>query len=217
LEIGKGLVAAVAVAPGLALLWWFYNKDYLEPEPLSLVFSAFFKGMLFVFPAGLVEKIISGPLSFSPLVTAFFGVALIEEGCKWLALKRYILSSECDECYDGIVYGTSVALGFATMENLFYVVGSINPWAVAGWRALVSVPLHALCGLAMGYEAARQKMTAGPPFVLTRILTLPVIAHGAFNYLLLTNTLGGFMAATWIVAAMWIGGFRMIHRSRTCS
>ncbi|HOR54805.1 MAG TPA: hypothetical protein PLM30_06240, partial [Synergistales bacterium] len=84
-------------------------------------------------------------------------------------------------------------------------------------RALVSVPLHALCGLAMGYEAARQKMTAGPPFALAKILTIPVIAHGAFNYLLLTNTLGGFMAATWIVAAMWIGGFRMIHRSRTCS
>ena len=82
MEIGKGLVAAVAVAPGLALLWWFYNKDYLEPEPLSLVFSAFFRGMLFVFPAGLVEKVISGPLSFSPLVTSFFGVALIEEGCK---------------------------------------------------------------------------------------------------------------------------------------
>ena len=161
MEIGKGLVAAVAVAPGLALLWWFYNKDYLEPEPLSLVFSAFFRGMLFVFPAGLVEKIISGPLAFSSLVTAFFGVALIEEGCKWMALKRYILSNECDECYDGIVYGTSVALGFATMENLFYVVGPSTPGPWPG-RALVSVPLHALCGLAMGYEAARQKMTAGP-------------------------------------------------------
>jgi RsiW-degrading membrane proteinase PrsW (M82 family) len=217
LEIGKGLVAAVAVAPGLALLWWFYNKDYLEPEPLSLVFSAFLWGMLFVFPAGFVEKILSDFLAFSPLLIAFLGVALIEEYCKWMALKRYILSKECDECYDGIVYGTSVALGFATMENLFYVVGSINPWAVAGWRALLSVPLHALCGLAMGYEAARQKMTAGPPFILSRILLVPVIAHGAFNYLLLTNSLGGFMAAFWIVAAMWIGGFRMIHWSRTCS
>ena len=50
MEIGKGLVAAIAVAPGLALLWWFYNKDYLEPEPLSLVFSAFLRGCSSSFP-----------------------------------------------------------------------------------------------------------------------------------------------------------------------
>jgi RsiW-degrading membrane proteinase PrsW (M82 family) len=217
LEIGVGLVTAMAVAPGLALLWWFYNRDYLEPEPLSLVFSAFFRGMLFVFPAGFVERITGGFLAFSPLITAFVGVSLVEEYFKWVALRRYILSPECDECYDGIVYGTSVALGFATMENIFYVVGAINPWAVAGWRALLSVPLHGLCGLMMGYEAARQKMITGTPFNVGRILLGPVLAHGAFNYLLLTGTFGGFMGAAGLVCAMWVGGFTMMKRSRTCA
>lgn len=217
MEIGVGLVTALAVAPGLALLWWFYNKDVLEPEPLSLVFSAFFRGMLFVFPAGFVEKITGGFLAFSPLITAFVGVSLVEEYFKWIALRRYILSPECDECYDGIVYGTSVALGFATMENIFYVVGAINPWAVAGWRALLSVPLHGLCGLMMGYEAARQKMTTGTPFNVGRILLAPVLAHGAFNYLLLTGTFGGFMGAVGLIFAMWVGGFTMMKRSRTCA
>jgi len=210
-------VVAMAVAPGLALLWWFYNKDVLEPEPLSLVFSAFFRGMLFVFPAALVEKLTGAFFQFSPFLTAMIGVSLVEEYFKWIALRRYILSPECDECYDGIVYGTSVALGFATLENLFYVVGSINPWAIAGWRAVLSVPLHALCGLFMGYEAARQKMTGQMPFKMFRILTIPVLAHGFFNYLLMTATFAGFMAAVALVLSMWLAGLRMIRDSRTCS
>ncbi len=216
-EIHTGLVAAIAVAPGLALLWWFYNRDVLDPEPLALVFAAFFRGMLFVFPSGLVEKLIGGFFDFSPFLSALIGIALIEEYFKWLALRRFITSPECDECYDGIVYGTSVALGFATLENLFYVVGSINPWAVAGWRAFLSVPLHALCGLAMGYEAARQKMTTSGPFRVFRILLFPVLSHGVYNYLLLQETLEGVMGAMTLVFAMWVIGFRMIRRSRTCS
>ncbi|MDO9509219.1 MAG: PrsW family glutamic-type intramembrane protease [Thermovirgaceae bacterium] len=217
MEINTGLVAAVAAAPGLALLWWFYNKDVLDPEPLSLVFAAFFRGILFVFPAGLLEKLIEGFFSFSPLLSAILGVALVEEYFKWLALRRFIASSECDECYDGIVYGTSVALGFATLENLFYVIGSINPWAIAGWRAVLSVPLHALCGLAMGYEAARQKLTTPGPLKIFRILLLPVLSHGIYNFLLLTETLGGVLGAMTLVFIMWIMGFRMIRRSRSCS
>lgn len=216
MEANAGLVVAIAVAPGLALLWWFYNKDILEPEPLSVVISAFFRGMLFVFPAGLVEKMIERFFSFSPLLSAILGVALVEEYFKWFALRRYIASPECDECYDGIVYGTSTALGFATLENLFYIVGSINPWAIAGWRAVLSVPLHALCGLFMGYEAARQKMTvSGPPRVF-RIIIFPVLAHGIYNFLLLTETFGGVAAAMMLVMAMWVMAFRTIRRSRNC-
>ncbi|HDQ93220.1 MAG TPA: PrsW family intramembrane metalloprotease [Synergistetes bacterium] len=211
-----GIMAAVATAPGLVLLWWFYHRDIIEPEPLSLVFSAYFRGMLFVIPAGLLEMLLEDFLAFSPLISALAGVALVEEYFKWIALRRYIVSPECDECYDGIVYGTSVALGFATLENIFYVVGAINPWAVAGWRALLSVPLHALCGLAMGYEAARQKMSGYGRFSLWRILWFPVVAHGFYNYLLLTETAGGVLAAMTLVVVMWVTGFWLMGRSRNC-
>jgi protease PrsW len=214
--MNAGLLTAVAAAPGLALLWWVYNRDIIEPEPLSLVFSAYLRGMLLVIPAGLLEMLVEDFLAFSPFLSALVGVALVEEYFKWIALRRYIVSPECDECYDGIVYGTSVALGFATLENIFYVVGSINPWAVAGWRALLSVPLHALCGLAMGYESARQKMSGHEKFSLWRIIWFPMVAHGFYNYLLLTGTVGGMFAAMLLVAVMWVMGFRLMRRSRNC-
>jgi RsiW-degrading membrane proteinase PrsW (M82 family) len=217
-NISFGWIIAMATAPGLLLLMWFYHKDVLDPEPLNLVVSSFFRGALFVFPAGLLEGM-TGPflIALSPFFYPFIGIAVIEEGLKWLALKRYILHPACDECYDGIVYGTGVALGFATLENLMYVVGSINPWAVAGWRALLSVPLHGLCGLFMGYEAARQKQTEGGPVRVFSILALPVAAHGAYNLLLFTGTAWGVLSAVGLVGLLWIKAFGTIKRSRTCS
>lgn len=213
-----GIVIALALAPGLALLWWFYHRDYLEPEPLSLVFSAFAYGALMVLPAGLIEKLIQPFIVFSPMLYPFIGIALVEEGLKWYALKRFIARPECDECYDGIVYGASVALGFASLENVMYLAIAINPWAVAGWRAVLSVPLHALCGLFMGYEAGRQKMTEGGLIVAPmRVLLPPVIAHGLFNLLLFTGTVGGVGLAALLVFALWIRGFSLIRSSRTCS
>ena len=213
-----GIVIALALAPGLALLWWFYHRDYLEPEPLSLVFSAFAYGALMVIPAGMIEKLIQPFIVFSTMLYPFIGIALVEEGLKWYALKRFITRPECDECYDGIVYGTSVALGFATLENIMYLAIAINPWAVAGWRAILSVPLHALCGLLMGYEAGRQKMTEGGLIVAPmRVLVPPVLAHGLFNLLLFTGTVGGVGLAALLVFSLWVRGFSLIRSSRTCS
>jgi len=218
LDVSLGWVVAMATAPGLLLLVWFYHKDVLDPEPLNLVFSSFFRGALFVFPAALLEGLTGWFLvAFSPLLYPFIGIALIEEGMKWIALKRYIRHPACDECYDGIVYGTAVALGFATLENFMYVIGSINPWAVAGWRALLSVPLHGLCGLFMGYEAARQKQTEGRPDRILPILALPVAAHGGYNLLLFTETQGGMLFAVLLVALLWLRAFQTIRRSRSCS
>ncbi|MEA3508496.1 MAG: PrsW family glutamic-type intramembrane protease [Synergistota bacterium] len=214
--LASGWIVAMALAPGLGLLWWFYHKDKMEPEPYILVAGAFFRGMFFVIPAGLIEEL-TGPLFGENIfLYSFVGIAMVEEGLKWFALRRYIAHPECDECYDGIVYGTSVALGFATLENLMYVVGAANPLLIAGWRAVLAVPLHALCGLAMGYEAGRQKQVYGKVISLTRILALPVFAHGLYDLMLLMNDGIGIVTAIVVVVLMWRSGFKKIRLSRLC-
>ena len=53
---------------------------------------------------------------------------------------------------DGIVYGVTVSLGFATLENIYYVfAGFDDPLGVAYLRAFSAVPAHALFGVFMGY------------------------------------------------------------------
>ena len=217
MKIGFEWLVILAVAPGLALAWWFYHKDKLDPEPLALVVRSFLTGALFVFPAALLEIFTSYLALLGPFIYQIIGVALIEEYMKWLALKRFINHQACDECYDGIVYGTSVALGFATLENLFYVLGSVNPFLVAGWRAFLSVPLHGLCGLFMGYEAARQKLSGGVKYNMIRILSLPVIAHGLFNYFLFLRSSSGVLLAIVLVVLFWLRAISLMKKSWSCN
>jgi hypothetical protein len=69
----------------------------------------------------------------------------------------------------------------------------------------------------MGYEAARQKQTEGAPTRLLPILALPVIAHGSYNLLLLTNTDVGVFLAFLLVLFLWVKALGTIKKSRTCS
>jgi RsiW-degrading membrane proteinase PrsW (M82 family) len=109
-----------------------------------------------------------------------------------------------------------VALGFATLENLFYVFGALNPFLVAGWRAFLSVPLHGLCGLFMGYEAARQKLGGAVTYSLFRILFLPVLVHGLFNYFLFLSSGIGVLMAVALVVVFWLKSMSVIKRSWSC-
>ena len=43
---------------------------------------------------------------------------------------------------DGIVYGVTVSLGFATLENIFYVYGQgfNDPYSIAILRSISAIP-----------------------------------------------------------------------------
>ncbi|UCG42114.1 MAG: PrsW family intramembrane metalloprotease [candidate division WOR-3 bacterium] len=50
-------------------------------------------------------------------------VGLVEESWKFLVVRLYACRArEFDEPYDGIMCAVVVALGFATLENIYYVV-----------------------------------------------------------------------------------------------
>ena len=79
------------------------------------------------FPAGIVNDFIvknfqeDNDLS-RRLYSSFLTAAWVEELLKFLVLYFIVLRrSEFNEPMDGIVYGVTVSLGFATYENYSYV------------------------------------------------------------------------------------------------
>ncbi|KPD00870.1 Protease PrsW [Geobacillus sp. BCO2] len=62
---------------------------------------------------------------------------------------------EFDEPYDGIVYSASVSLGFATLENILYLLANGVETAIA--RALLPVSSHALFSVIMGFYFGKAK------------------------------------------------------------
>ena len=81
---------------------------------------------------------------FDTTIQAFFVAALPEESFKLLALWLLLRKNPYfDEHFDGIVYAVCVGLGFAAVENVFFVVGEEGNWmGVAVNRALLAVPGH---------------------------------------------------------------------------
>ncbi len=79
------LIIAVAFAPGLFWLWYFFRKDKLHPEPLYLIRKCFLWGMAAIIPAGFFELSFGFVSSFWQFV---FIAPIIEELIK-LSLYMY--------------------------------------------------------------------------------------------------------------------------------
>jgi RsiW-degrading membrane proteinase PrsW (M82 family) len=84
---------------------------------------------------------------------------------------------------DGIVYATRAGLGFALVENVFYLLGQVDMQGlIVTWvlRALLAVPGHALWTGMMGYLAARRRFDGVGPGILGGYL-LAVFLHGTYD------------------------------------
>lgn len=181
-----GIISA-GIAPGLALLSYFYLKDEYESEPISFVFRAFIFGALLVFPIMFIQYVLEAEhVIHSEFVNAFFSISLLEEFFKWFILIYAVYQHvEFDEPYDGIIYGVAVSLGFATVENIFYLFANGLEYAIG--RALLPVSSHALFGVIMGYYLGKGKFTktSKNKWILLSLF-LPFLFHGIYDFILIS-------------------------------
>ncbi|MFC0188516.1 glutamic-type intramembrane protease PrsW [Fictibacillus aquaticus] len=204
-------VISAAVAPAIALLSFFYLKDKYETEPLSMVVRVYLFGLLLVFPVMVLQYGFEEELHIAGWVKAFFVSGLFEEFLKWfLVFYSAYLHAEFNEPYDGIVYSTALSLGFASLENVFYL--STYGIQEAFWRALLPVSGHALFGVIMGYYLGRAKFSRGKKqrMLLLLSLFLPALLHGVYNYILMTAQEDMFLAIIPFMVFLWWLGLRKV-------
>jgi RsiW-degrading membrane proteinase PrsW (M82 family) len=188
------ILLLIALAPGLFLAWYFYHRDSYEPEPKLKIIKIFFIGALMVAPAALAELLLVNITRvttqgiFHIFVLSFLIIAPIEELLKYFAVRKWIYNSlEFDEAMDGIVYTVSVSLGFATVENVIYVVaGGIGTGIT---RAFLAIPGHALFGALMGSYIGRAKFNpVKEEKLLVTGVVLAILCHGLYDFLVLTRS-----------------------------
>ncbi|KYD28399.1 MULTISPECIES: glutamic-type intramembrane protease PrsW [Geobacillus] len=196
---------SAGVAPGVALLSYFYLRDEYEAEPLSFVLRMFLFGALLVFPIMFIQYVLAEErIVSSPMAEAFLSAALLEEFVKWFVVYFFVYDDdEFDEPYDGIVYSASVSLGFATLENLLYLLA--NGVETAFVRALLPVSSHALFSVIMGFyfgkaKFARQKRS----YYLWLSFLLPFFLHGVYDWLLLAKERWSYYMAPFLLALWWV-------------
>jgi protease PrsW len=230
--------AVSALIPSILLAWYFYSRD-LQPEPARAVWATFGLGVLSIIPTLLVDWPISAhfvnglsdPFAIGT-AEAFCVAAIPEEFFKFSVLYWYSRRRKWfDEPMDGVVYGATAALGFATLENILYCLqGNLY---TALFRAFTAVPGHAFWGAIMGYYVgiAQFSPKAERPKWLLRALAWPMLMHGLYDAPLLcyktfaerkiepssvaqTVLIVGMVGSLAIVVLGWVQGIRLTRRMR---
>ena len=181
------MIILLAILPPILIAYYIYQKDKYDKEPKSLIIKSFLFGCLSVIPILIFELIFHQGLFPNLFIYMFCGIALIEEGMKYFFLKRYLFNNtEFNEPLDGIVYAVMISLGFATVENIMYVVGADDLGiSVAILRMFSAIPLHAACGVIMGYYVGMAKFKKDNyKYLLFKGLLLATFVHAIYNYFL---------------------------------
>ena len=197
------MLIALTIGPGIAIAMYIYMRDRFDKEPRKLLLKCFLWGGFSIIPAIIIESAafqfivpIQNDLLFLLLYT-FVVIALTEELCKYYFIRRTAYNEKSfDEPFDGIVYSVMVGMGFATFENIKYVVE--GGFEVAILRMFMAIPAHAVFGIMMGYFIGKARFASGKDrraFLFSGIL-IATMLHGAYDFFLMYEA----YPALWLAA-----------------
>ena len=185
-------VIALALLPAIILLYYTYQQDKMQREPVEMIVKGFFWGCLSVF-CSLFISLPSMRIGLFPeeihsfwdaFRTSFFGAAIPEETAKLLCLFLFLRKNPYfDERMDGIVYAVCVGMGFAAFENIEYLVAAGTDWVTTGiGRSLTAIPGHFGFAVLMGYYFSLWRFDGyRAPGAGLKMWLYPVLAHGIYD------------------------------------
>lgn len=231
LEGEEAMLFSLAIIPSIVLIVFIYKLDKKEKEPVRFLWKLFLFGAVLIIPAVIIETILDeiivailnpGSVSYA-LFEGFIMAACTEELGKYFFLKKISWNSKYFDCmFDGIVYAVFVSLGFATVENILYVVD--DGIGVAIMRMFTSVPGHVCFAIVMGYfySKARLAINRGDKALCRRYkrkaCLAPIMIHGLYDFLIMMDaetagdgiTTLAFLAWIIFVIALFIKVFKLV-------
>lgn len=182
LGVGPALIASVvAFVPACIYILPLVLLDRYDPEPPWLLALAFAWGALVAVIFSATVNDLMGE-AFGRQVQLVVSAPVFEEGSKGLGLILLLLffRREFDDILDGIVYGGTIALGFATVENVLYYGGALIENGLGGlvvlffMRGILSPFAHVTFTSMTGIGCGVARESHDP---LIRF-TMPVLGYG---------------------------------------
>ena len=167
-------IVGIVLVPGILWGWLFYHAQRYKKVYLPLLLLLFIGGMgsgllalvlnhavekyTLFWPDALWSQITVLGKSIPLFSSGFwFLVGFNEEFSKLLVLLAVVYPSRhLEESFDGILYAVVVSVGFATLEN-FYYLDQFGLEVVAA-RTIVTIPAHAFMSVPMGYYVAKSRL-----------------------------------------------------------
>lgn len=201
------VLISAAIAPGLALLSYFYLRNEMSTEPRKTLLQAFIYGALITFPIMFIQYVMQEEQTITnEILSTVVVTSALEEFFKWLIIFVVILRHvEFDDPYDGILYGAAVSLGFATVENVLYLLAFGIDSALI--RAILPVSSHALFGVVMGYYYGKGKFLKSTQAKEYFALALigPLVLHICYNSIFLLESNFVYAMVPFMLFLWWFG------------
>ncbi len=206
--------------PSCIWLYFLLKEDASHPEPRALIALTFIAGMVAVPLALPLEHYAKAYLSDSfSVITAW---ALIEEVLKYTMVAVLILWRRAvDEVPDYVIYMITVALGFASAENMLFLIAPLSggdfatSFFTGNVRFLGSTLLHVVASAAIGFALAFSTKYRPQGRVVAGALglILATALHTAFNMLIINQGASTALAAfflVWMVAVVFFATFEVL-------
>ena len=218
------ILFAVAVIPPILFLKYIIYMDRYEPEPFKVIAKAFLLGAFSAIPAGIVEEGLMENVFYQfnydligAFVLSFVVIGPVEEFLKLAVVILFIWNNkDFNEENDGIVYVGACSLGFALLENIFYV---FNWGFTTGLvRRITAIPLHTLTGIVMGYYVGIAKFSDNEKNkykIILKGLLLAILIHGGYDTFALQPDLS-FLVVPMIIILSLIG-YNYLKKGRDLS
>lgn len=220
------LALLLGVLPSFIWLYFWLQEDKLHPEPKLRILGAFLGGMLAVVVSLPLELFIQSLFTLTPTALIVWW-AFIEEGAKFAAVRFTSLGKRfVDEPVDVLIYFITTALGFAALENSFFLLTPLyegnlfDTISTGSLRFVGSTLLHTIASGAIGaclafsfYKNNRVKKR-----LASLGLILAVFLHSVFNFLILYKApdfpelLLGVFALVWVFIILLIFFFEKVKR-----
>lgn len=215
-----GYAFIAGILPSFIWLYFILKEDARHPEPRTLIALSFIAGMVAVLFAIPLEQFAKASLiGVFPVLTAW---ALIEETLKYVMAAAFILwRPAVDEAPDYVIYMITVALGFAAVENMFFLLTPLSDGLIASSlftgdvRFIGSTLLHVLASASIGFALAFS--TASRPIIRMAAaaggLILAIALHTAFNALIISEGTSTTLAAVflvWTAAVIFFAAFEVL-------
>jgi protease PrsW len=212
------------IVPPIVWLWFWLHEDRRHPEPRGLIIATFLAGMAAVPLVLPLERFAHHALGDGMVTIALW--ALLEEVTKFAAVALIALRSRFfDEPLDALVYFITGALGFAALENVFFLFGQFADGSVlagaitSNLRFIGATLLHTVASATIGGAVAFSFRKHGA--VRMRFITLGVILavllHSLFNLFILylnNGNLFPIFSAVWLAVVALIFFFERVKRLR---
>jgi len=237
------------VIPALIWLIFWTHEDRENPEPKSMIALAFLGGMVAVFISLFLEKYfyeigLKNLFESSFLVSTlswFENIArqtnvnidkillvvifapIIEELAKFvMAFTLALRSKYDDEPLDPMIYMITTALGFAAIENMFFLIDPVSKHNVVlsiftgNMRFVGATLLHTISSATIGLFISFNFFNFKSKEIFFGFIGIicSIIIHGAFNFFMIGNQVASFttLELIWVAVIIVLLAFEKIKK-----